>query len=87
MLYFIPGAIPLLPRDVIAYDWYYYPFSAGTCGWSCSISPNATRHLLRRHGIEYWGCPMNGAFRFRSCRRCSVNAWRTFARGGSAASR
>gem|GEM_PF-3780116 len=26
MLYYLPEVIPLLPRGVIAYDWYYYPF-------------------------------------------------------------
>ena len=27
MLYFVPEAIPQLPRGLIAYDWYYYPFA------------------------------------------------------------
>jgi hypothetical protein len=26
MLALLPGAIPLLPRGIVAYDWYYYPF-------------------------------------------------------------
>jgi len=63
MLHFLPGAIPLLPRDLVAYDWYYYPF-----GRKPKIELFNFREIdlatpLIAHGIEYWGCPMNGAFR------------------------
>ncbi len=63
MLAFIPEAIPLLPRGLIAYDWYYYPFARHPRVElfnfkECNLVP-----ALRAHGIEYWGCPMNGAFR------------------------
>jgi len=63
MLHFLPKAIPMLPRDLVAYDWYYYPF-----GRKPKIELFNFREIdlatpLIAHGIEYWGCPMNGAFR------------------------
>jgi len=63
MLYFLPEAIPLLPKDLIAYDWYYYPFARLP---KVELFNYAERDLatpLQAHGIEYWGCPMNGGFR------------------------
>ncbi len=63
MLYYIPEAIPLLPRDVIAYDWYYYPFRRLPRVELFNFAERDLAGPLRRHGIEYWGCPMNGAFR------------------------
>ncbi len=63
MLYYIPEAIPLLPRDVIAYDWYYYPFKRTPRVELFNFAERDLAAPLRRRGIEYWGCPMNGAFR------------------------
>ncbi|MFZ9682363.1 MAG: family 20 glycosylhydrolase [Cephaloticoccus sp.] len=63
MLYFLPEAIPLLPRDLIAYDWYYYPFKRHPCVELRNFVEHDLAAPLQRHGIEYWGCPMNGAFR------------------------
>ncbi len=63
MLALVPEAIAHLPPGVIAYDWYYYPFGSRPRielrnFAECDIEP-----ALRARGIEYWGCPMNGAFR------------------------
>ena len=63
MIALIPGMIPHLPPGIIAYDWYYYPF-----GRRPRLEPRAFAEYdlapaLRARGIEYWGCPMNGAFR------------------------
>src|SRR5471032_3259014 len=63
MLAFIPEEIPQLPRGLIACDWYYYPFARHPRVElfnfkECNLVP-----ALRAQGIEYWGCPMNGAFR------------------------
>jgi len=63
ILNFIPEAIPLLPRDVIAYDWYYYPFKRHPRVELFNFAKSDLATPLRAHGIEYWGCPMNGAFR------------------------
>ena len=63
MLYYIPEAIPLLPRGVIAYDWYYYPFKRTPRVELFNFAERDLAGPLRRRGIEYWGCPMNGAFR------------------------
>ena len=63
MLAFIPEAIPLLPRDLIAYDWYYYPFARHPRVELFNFAECDLAPALRAQGIEYWGCPLNGAFR------------------------
>ncbi|MCP5528939.1 MAG: family 20 glycosylhydrolase [Opitutaceae bacterium] len=63
MLYFLPGAIPLLPNDLIAYDWYYYPFKRLPRVELFNYAEVDLATPLMKRGIEYWGCPMNGAFR------------------------
>ncbi len=64
MLYFLPDAIPLLPRDIAAYEWYYYPFSRRPRVELFNFAETKVGERLRARGIEYWGCPMNGAFRY-----------------------
>jgi hypothetical protein len=64
MLNFIPSAIARLPRDVIAYDWYYYPFKRHPRVELFNFAESDLATPLRARGIEYWGCPMNGAFRY-----------------------
>jgi hypothetical protein len=63
MLAFIPEAIPLLPRGLIACDWYYYPFARHPRVELFNFKECDLVPALRAQGIEYWGCPMNGAFR------------------------
>ena len=80
MLALLPAAIPLLPRDLIAYDWYYYPFA---CHPRVELRNFAEVDLaapLQARGIEYWGCPMNGAFRYEpmptfSDRLANILSW------------
>jgi hypothetical protein len=64
MLALLPEAIPLLPRGTIAYDWYYYPFGRKPRMEMYNFSEYDLTTALAAQGIEYWGCPMNGAFRF-----------------------
>ncbi|ATC63751.1 glycoside hydrolase family 20 [Nibricoccus aquaticus] len=64
MLNFIPSAIPLLPRDIAAYDWYYYPFTRHPRVELFNFAESDLATPLAKHGIDYWGCPMNGAFRY-----------------------
>jgi hypothetical protein len=64
MLALLPAAIPLLPRDVIAYDWYYYPFARHPRAELRNFAEIDLATPLQKRGIEYWGCPMNGAFRY-----------------------
>jgi hypothetical protein len=64
MLALLPAAIPQLPADVIAYDWYYYPFARHPRVELHNFADCDLAGPLRARGIEYWGCPMNGAFRF-----------------------
>ncbi len=63
MLYFLPEAIPLLPRDIVAYEWYYYKFANRPRVELFNFAESKIGERLRARGIEYWGCPMNGAFR------------------------
>jgi hypothetical protein len=80
MLYFIPEAIPLLPSDVVAYDWYYYAFRRHPRVELFNFVERDITGPLRQRGIEYWGCPMNGAFRFEPLpvfgeRLANIRAW------------
>ncbi len=63
MLALLPGAIRLLPRGIIAYDWYYYPFGKRPRIELRNFAEYDLAPALRARGIEYWGCPMNGSFR------------------------
>ena len=63
MLYFVPEAIPLLPRGLTAYDWYYYPFGKKPRVELFNFAERDLVPALRRQSIAYFGCPMNGAFR------------------------
>ena len=64
MLALLPAAIPRLPRDVIAYDWYYHPFGRHPRVELHNFAEVDLAAPLQARGIEYWGCPMNGAFRY-----------------------
>lgn len=64
MLYFLPGAVPLLPPNIALYEWYYYPFRRRPRVELFNFAESDLGERLRRRGLEYWGCPMNGAFRF-----------------------
>ncbi|HTZ22317.1 MAG TPA: family 20 glycosylhydrolase [Opitutaceae bacterium] len=63
MLSLLPDAIPLLPPGTIAYDWYYYPFARHPRVELRNFAECDLATPLRAQGVEYWGCPMNGAFR------------------------
>jgi hypothetical protein len=63
MLYFLPGAVPLLPRDVAVYEWYYYAFPRRPRVELFNFAETDLGERLRARGVEYWGCPMNGSFR------------------------
>ena len=63
MLYFIPGAIPQLPRGITAYDWYYYSFTKKPRVEFFNFAEHDLAPALKKQGISYYGCPMNGAFR------------------------
>jgi hypothetical protein len=80
MLALLPGAIPLLPPGVIAYDWYYYPFRRRPRLELRNFAPYDLAAPLRARGIEYWGCPMDGAFRHEPLplvgeRLANIAAW------------
>ena len=80
MLYHLPEAIPQLPTGIIAYDWYYYPFTRHPRIELFNFSERDLATPLRERGIEYWGCPMNGAFRHEPLpvfgeRLANIRAW------------
>ena len=64
MLYFVPEAIPLLPAGITAYDWYYYPFRKLPRVELYNFAERDLATPLKKQGIRYYGCPMNGAFRY-----------------------
>jgi len=64
MLGLLPGAVKYLPRGTIAYDWYYYPFRRKPAMELHNFREYDLAPALRRQGVEYWGCPMSGPFRF-----------------------
>ncbi len=64
MLAFIPEAIPHLPRGLVAYDWYYYPFNRHPRVELFNFAECDLAPALAAQGIAYWGCPMNGGFRY-----------------------
>ncbi len=63
MLYFVPQAISQLPAGIVAYDWYYYPFNRTPKVEFYNFAERDLEPALRRRGIHYYGCAMNGAFR------------------------
>ncbi|MEO7597463.1 MAG: family 20 glycosylhydrolase, partial [Opitutus sp.] len=64
MLYFLPDAVPLLPRGITAYEWYYHAFRRHPRVELFNFAEADLSTPLLRHGLKYYGCPMNGAFRF-----------------------
>lgn len=64
MLYFLPDAVPQLPRGITAYEWYYYPFQRRPRVEFFNFVETDLADRLRAQGLRYYGCPMNGAFRF-----------------------
>ena len=63
MFVLLPAAIPLLPRGLIAYDWYYHGFRRHPRFELYNYAEYNLAPALRQQGISYWGCPLNGAFR------------------------
>jgi hypothetical protein len=64
MFYYIPEAIAQLPRDVTAYEWYYYPFARRPRVELFNFAEADLASRFKKHGIAFYGCPMNGAFRW-----------------------
>jgi len=64
MFYYIPEAIASLPPDVTAYEWYYYPFAHRPRVELFNFAEADLASRFRKRGIAYYGCPMNGAFRW-----------------------
>ena len=80
MLYFVPEAIPLLPAGIAAYDWYYYPFQKLPRVEFFNFAERDLAAPLKKQGIQYYGCPMNGAFRYEPLpvfgeRLANIRSW------------
>lgn len=80
MLYFVPEAIPQLPAGITAYDWYYYPFNRMPRVEFFNFAERNLHPALKKQGIRYYGCPMNGAFRYEPLpvfgdRLANIRSW------------
>jgi hypothetical protein len=80
MLALLPEAIRQLPRGIVAYDWFYHGFSRHPRLELYNFAEYDLAPALHARGIEYWGCPMNGAFRFEPLpvfgeRLANAQAW------------
>jgi len=64
MLYYIPEAIPQLPPDLIAYEWYYYGFKRWPRIELFNFAEADIATALRQRGISIYGCAMNGSARY-----------------------
>jgi hypothetical protein len=64
MFYYIPETIAQLPRDVVACEWYYYPFTRRPRVELFNFAEADLATQFKQHGIAFYGCPMNGAFRW-----------------------
>jgi len=64
MFYYIPEAVAALPPDVTAYEWYYYPFARQPRVELFNFAGADLAALFKKRGIAFYGCPMNGAFRW-----------------------
>ena len=64
MFYFLPDAIRQLPRGITVYEWYYHAFKRHPRVELFNFAEFDLTTPLRERGVERFGCPMNGAFRF-----------------------
>ncbi|MDE3084737.1 MAG: family 20 glycosylhydrolase, partial [Verrucomicrobiota bacterium] len=64
MFYYLPEAVARLPGDAIAYEWYYYPFRRRPRVELFNFAEADLASLFKKRGVEFYGCPMNGAFRW-----------------------
>ncbi|MEO6004173.1 MAG: family 20 glycosylhydrolase [Opitutus sp.] len=64
MFYFLPEAMQQLPRDITVYEWYYHAFQRHPRVELFNFADFDLTTPLRERGVEHFGCPMNGAFRF-----------------------
>ncbi len=63
MLILLPEAVKQLPSGIAAYDWYYHGFQKLPRFELHNFSTYDLQPVLAKQGIDYWVCPMNGAFR------------------------
>jgi hypothetical protein len=62
MLYYMLDAIPLLPKDIVVYDWFYYPFKRLPKVELYNFAEVDLTGLLVDAGIDVYGCPNSGPF-------------------------
>jgi hypothetical protein len=90
MFYYIPEAIAQLPRDVVAFEWYYYPFTRRPRVELFNFAEADLAAQFKQHDIAFYGCPMNGAFRWEplpsfSERLANIQSWWHYAKRTGAA--
>ena len=65
---------------ITAYDWYYYPFARKPRVEFFNFAERDLQPALKKQGIGYYGCPMNGAFRYEPLpvfgdRLANIRSW------------
>jgi hypothetical protein len=90
MFYYIPEAIAQLPRDVVAFEWYYYPFPRRPRVELFNFAEADLAAPFKQQDIAFYGCPMNGAFRWEplpsfSERLANIKSWWRYAHRTGAA--
>ncbi|QYM79320.1 family 20 glycosylhydrolase [Horticoccus luteus] len=80
MLYFLPDAIPQLPADLTAYEWFYHAFRRWPRVELFNFAETDIATPLRARGLSLYGCPMNGAARYEPLpsftdRMANILAW------------
>jgi hypothetical protein len=60
MLYYIREAIPLLPKETVAFDWFYYPFRRMPRIELYNFADVDLTGEMRAAGLDVYGLPTNG---------------------------
>ncbi len=64
MFYYYPEKIPQIPKDVVVFDWFYYPFETRPRVEQFGFREIDSAGALRRAGLRVWGCSLGNGFGF-----------------------
>lgn len=64
MFYYYPELIPQIPKDVVVWDWFYYPFEKCPRVEQYGFADMDLTGMLRKAGLRVWGLSLGYAFGF-----------------------